>query len=258
MAKTKKELTNILNALTGETHAEHEFKSKAEIIGEISKHTSGGGGGGGGGAEKFVVTLTKEDDTWTADKSIADICTAADANKVVVAQYEVDGANVELPMNGWQTPSVAVISGIDGEGEIVFVGANDGNADVWEQTKVEFIDKYGFPAEDSANANKFLGFDANGDYTALDNPIFKVNYILTEDLQTPGKFTATTETEYADILGAMNAGKAVCASITGDLKATIGNSFYTPDSGGSIGFDSGFGVTIIHSNDGTITVATSP
>ena len=59
----------------------------------------------GGGAEKFVVTLTQEDDTWTADKTVAEIVAADAANQVVVAQLNFDGeivsggAPVEIPLS---------------------------------------------------------------------------------------------------------------------------------------------------------------
>lgn len=56
-------------------------------------------GGGGGGAEKFIVTLTEDDGTWTADKTIAEIVAADEANQVVVAKYPEEAMYVELPLN---------------------------------------------------------------------------------------------------------------------------------------------------------------
>lgn len=46
--------------------------------------------GGGGGAEKFIVTLTQENDTWTADKTIAEIVAADEAGKEVEAHIVLD------------------------------------------------------------------------------------------------------------------------------------------------------------------------
>ena len=97
MAKTKKELANILNALTGETHDESEFKSKAEIIGEISKHTSGGGGGGGGESDFYNITATMESgDTVTLDKSYSEINAAITAGKMPI----IDIMGFKIPFTG--------------------------------------------------------------------------------------------------------------------------------------------------------------
>lgn len=43
MANTKKELTKVYNALSGEEKKETEFKSKADVIAGISEHAQGGG-----------------------------------------------------------------------------------------------------------------------------------------------------------------------------------------------------------------------
>lgn len=55
--------------------------------------------GGGGGAEKFVVTLTQESDTWTADKTIAEIVAADAAGQIVVCKvpFEDYNASAEIP-----------------------------------------------------------------------------------------------------------------------------------------------------------------
>lgn len=52
-----------------------------------------------GGAEKFVVTLTEDDGTWTADETIAEIVAADEANQIVVAKYPNESVYVELPLN---------------------------------------------------------------------------------------------------------------------------------------------------------------
>lgn len=71
----------------------------------------------GGGAEKFVVTLTQENDTWTADKTIAEIIAADAANKVVVAKYPVGaGVNIEIQLSSvdeTQDVTAAIFIGID-------------------------------------------------------------------------------------------------------------------------------------------------
>ena len=72
------------------------------------------------GAEKFVVTLTQENGTWTADEDIADIVAAYEADKIVVALYPSSGMNIELPLN-----TVVSVQGVSGA---IFVGiANAGN-----------------------------------------------------------------------------------------------------------------------------------
>lgn len=73
-----------------------QYSTISDAILACSKKYSAGGGGG---AEKFVVTLTKENDTWTADKTIAEIVAADEANQVVVAKYPRDGINIDIPLN---------------------------------------------------------------------------------------------------------------------------------------------------------------
>lgn len=44
MANIKTKLTDVYNALTGESKQPHEFKGKADVIAKISENVSGGGG----------------------------------------------------------------------------------------------------------------------------------------------------------------------------------------------------------------------
>lgn len=99
-------------------------------------------GGGGGGAEKFVVTLTEENDTWTADKTVAEIVAAYEAKQVVVAQYVADGFTVELPINAgisMQDVAVAIFIGFENAGEdnknVTVVCANEGSGENIQVTK---------------------------------------------------------------------------------------------------------------------------
>ena len=62
----------------------------------------------GGGAERFVVTLTEENDTWTADKTVAEIVAADAAGKIVVAKY---------PFNGFLCDVPCLASGVVDEGD---------------------------------------------------------------------------------------------------------------------------------------------
>lgn len=69
-----------------------------------------------------------------------------------------------------------------------------------------------FPAEGSENANKFIGFDANGDYTAKDVPsgggAEKFVVTITDNAG------VTSNKTVAEILAAKAAGKDVVASVT--------------------------------------------
>lgn len=73
--------------------------------------------GSGGGAEKFVVTLTEENDAWTADKTVAEIVAADAAGKIVVAKYPVSGdMNTEIQLSAVdeaQGVTAAMFTGID-------------------------------------------------------------------------------------------------------------------------------------------------
>jgi len=78
----------------------------------------------GGGAEKFIVTLTEDDGTWTvADGvTVADIVAADAANQVVVAKYPRDGMYVDLPLS-----SAVEYQGIYGALFIGFVNSGNDN-----------------------------------------------------------------------------------------------------------------------------------
>lgn len=95
------------------------------------------------GAEKFVVTLTEDDDTWTADKTITEIMAAdADGKDVVVSFQYMGQLPTELPKVSWihdpeVTGSLFIFSGIIyGESETValVVGQQGDSSDVWQVT----------------------------------------------------------------------------------------------------------------------------
>jgi len=116
-----------------------QYSTISDAILACSKKYSAGGGGG---AEKFVVTLTKENDTWTADKTVAEIVAADAANKVVVAKFPRDGMYVELPLNvaiEYQGVYVTMFIGLVNSGndnKIVSVQCtNQGSGDVIATTE---------------------------------------------------------------------------------------------------------------------------
>lgn len=116
-----------------------QYSTISDAILACSKKYSAGGGGG---AEKFVVTLTQENDTWTADKTIAEIVAADEANKVVVAKYPRDGLNIDIPLSmamEYQDMYAAVFVGLASSGndnKIVSVQCtNQGSGDVITTTE---------------------------------------------------------------------------------------------------------------------------
>ena len=117
-----------------------QYSTISDVVLACSKKYSAGGGGG---AEKFIVTLTQENDTWTADKTIAEIVAADEEGKIVVAFFQYMGQlQTELPKVSWihdpeGTSSFFMFSGIIyGESEEVafIVGQQDGSSDVWQAT----------------------------------------------------------------------------------------------------------------------------
>ena len=96
-----------------------QYSTISDAILACSKKYSAGGGGG---AEKFVVTLTQESDTWTADKTIAEIVAADEAGKIVVAKYPNSGMYVDLPLS-----SAVEYQGIYGALFIGFVNSGNDN-----------------------------------------------------------------------------------------------------------------------------------
>jgi hypothetical protein len=80
-----------------------------------------------------------------------------------------------------------------------------------------------FPAEGNANANKFLGFDANGDYTAKDAPsgggAEKFIVTLTED-DSGAETVWTADKTIAEIIAASIANRFVVASVPISVNGT--------------------------------------
>ena len=130
----------------------------------VAPTPSDSSGGGSGGADKFVVTLTNENDTWTADKTIAEILEAYEAGANVVCSYPTDGGSYELPcifaaeigeapttFNAVMFSSNIFVEGI----EAAAVTGYDGEgSDVWGviQTPIEAL-----PSHTSANNGQVLG-----------------------------------------------------------------------------------------------------
>jgi len=106
-----------------------------------------------------------------------------------------------------------------------------------------------FPAEDAANANKFLGFDASGDYAALDAPSGAEKFVVTLTEDDSGDDPVwTADKTIEEIAEAAEANQVVVVSfplspgMSGELPLFV--AMYTEDNGGAIfnGFVSGMGV----------------
>ena len=125
----------------------------------------------GGGAEKFVVTLTQDIQTgeWTADKTVAEIIAADQAEKIVVAtamiyrlgfEFEFAKTSVFSREDDGATMSAAVFSAVfcDEPDEAEFysiVGMNQGEGDEW--SLVESNNSAELPSYDSSNNGQVLG-----------------------------------------------------------------------------------------------------
>lgn len=153
----------------------------------------------GGSAEKFIVTLTQDEQTeeWTADKTVAEIVAADEAGKIVVAKYPVgEGMNTEIQLvvvDDAQGVIAAIFAGIDVFNEnksVVSVACiNQGEEDA---IQVEEI-----PIPASTNAPLIVMLTADG---------------------STGNFVG--DKTNGEVYSAFNAGKAVV------LSASVGSSTF--------------------------------
>lgn len=73
-----------------------------------------------------------------------------------------------------------------------------------------------FPEEGAANANKFVGFDANGDYTAKEGGSGGGQFVVTfSDVDFEHGTIGSADKTYAQVLAAVAAGQNVVASLSG-------------------------------------------
>lgn len=114
--------------------------------------------------DKLIVTLTEEDDTWTADKTIAEIVEAYEAKQVVVALYPVSGSVfVEIPCNVAAVVSSRSAATFCGNytlesstyNVVSIIASNTGGDDAWD---VDVSQKpVGVPSYSSSNNGQVLG-----------------------------------------------------------------------------------------------------
>lgn len=94
------------------------------------------------GGETFTVTLTNENDTWTANKTIAEILTAHEAGKncVAVGPYGEDemGLSFSAPLAlASSTMNVVQFVGLPDSGTIIIASGANAETDKWEVNPVE-------------------------------------------------------------------------------------------------------------------------
>lgn len=205
----------------------------------MAKKAGGGGGGGGSslpavtsddngdllgvvegawakvepttGGETFTVTLTKEDDIWTADKTIAEIVTAHAAGKncVAVGDYLGAGFTIAVPLtvsfNGDEV--FAVFSGVLGiENEyfnIAVSGTVNFEADSWlVETAVSL------PPVTSSDNGSLLGV-SDGAWAKVTST---APMVVTGTIDGT---SVTITTALADIKAAFDAGRTVYLSSMG-------------------------------------------
>lgn len=131
-----------------------------------------------GGADKFYVTLTEDDSgaetVWTADKTIAEIVEAYEADQVVVALYPVGGSFfVEIPCNAAAVVSSRSVATFCGNYTLEpstynvasILALNTGGDDVWALDV--FQKPVGVPSYSSSNNGQVLGV-SSGDLAWVD------------------------------------------------------------------------------------------
>ena len=120
----------------------------------IAPSPSGGGSGSSQPVvvnDKLVVTLTEEDDEWTADKTFSEIAAAATAGKIIVA----DDSGYEYPLY-YIGEEGAIFGGVPNGDIVRFVCMVDENVEVWAKM------------ETAVGGEKFVVTltENNGTYTA--------------------------------------------------------------------------------------------
>jgi len=175
----------------------------------------------GGGAEKFVVTLTADDSgaetVWTADKTIAEIVEAYEAEQVVVAKAIYEGELMEIPIS-WAGEAVAetnacIFTGIlsvePGYNYVRFImGVEQSGTTSWmvEDHAVNSVPDYS-----SLNNGQVLGV-SSGSLAWVDNYASLI-VTMTEDSQNAGTYVG--DKTYSEVTAAMGAGRTCFANITG-------------------------------------------
>ena len=157
------------------------------------------------GVETFTVTLTESSDTWTADKTIAEIIEAYEAGKNCVATgINWSGTTVEFALTAVATAVPAVsfngmLAGSDFRAFAV-VGFVDDNTDIWTVTQQSLDGE--LPAVTGADDGKLLGV-SNGEWAkvASNAPLMITG--------TVAGTSVTITTPLADIKAAFDAGRMV-------------------------------------------------
>lgn len=169
----------------------------------------------GGGAEKFIVTLTQESDTWTADKTIAEIVAADAAGKIVVAKAMIDKLDAEFEFaktvilsveDDETTVSQAAFSALlcdesDEAKLFSVVGTNIGEGDEWDLFETDTGAE--LPSHSSSNNGQVLGVD-DGNLAWVDSNAPLVVTLEYDDPQEPTAFVG--DKTYGEVFTAASAG----------------------------------------------------
>lgn len=189
------------------------------MTGEVLSVT---GGGSSGGAEKFVVTLTQDNDTWTADKTIVEIAEAYDGNVVVASVPTEAGISAEIPCTFAtnDTMTGCLFSGVVGlelssVGVINVMGISQNDSDEWG---VSFLDDQTVPPHSAFNNGQVLGVSSGSlDWVDHYNPLF---VSLTQDKTNTNQYEGNKT--FKQIYDAYITGQKVMFSYSG----SYGDVFY--------------------------------
>ena len=173
-------------------------------------------GGGGGGAEYYYVTISVdtsgEDPVYSADKTIAEINAAKQAGKIIIALYEQDGMEVEVPCVVCTAELVEFSSVVTIERQtLLTIGGFHDENDKW------MIMENVIPIPDNGDDGMFLCVD-DGEYKLLDAPapmIVNLSPVEGHDAE------YTADVSAAVITAAINSGRPVYALIDNDSASKV-------------------------------------
>lgn len=207
-----------------------QYSTISDAILACSKKYSSGGGGG---AEKFVVTLTEENDTWTADKTVAEIIEAYEDGQIVEAMFNDEiGISVVLSVVGEQSNEhqrsvlFSALLSLEAASYYSAIGFSDGTNDQWIVT----VENIGLPSYSSSNNGKVLGVD-DGDLAWVDSTAPLI-VTLTADGSTGNLVGNKT---YKEVYDAVDGGQTVTLKgntgsitfATNALSVGLGNDGYS-------------------------------
>lgn len=153
------------------------------------------------GGEKFYINIEGDFDTFTADKSLSEIITAAEEDKDCVIDFLYDNSlHIMVPLrsfahNEFQKQAIfSTVANIDNTDLFLQVICTDLDGDTWR----------------TYNRNLFA------------DEVINLNYTISIDEQT-GDITATTLSKYSEILQALTSSKTLMVKCRGDFIGQTAN-----------------------------------